>query len=251
MVTVEQIINILKQGTFVGNLTQIRAGDRNFHLYPSIEVTRPQPLSPTTDPELITSEEVFEVQIFVRYTRKIIDEDNDLNTNELQVLSLLGAQPLQEGQFQFQSETWNRQQTKKVQGVVSTLRVLFRQIVSAVDGGVIGGGSKLQLGSTVTLDLIGTATAEDGINHSELWNDAGKRSPIPDGNVGVRFFEYAWTMEDYNAVQALLDAKVYIPAKIVESNGDERNFTVLLVRQREQKTFAGLKTVTIQAEVVG
>lgn len=249
MVTVKQIIDIIKQGTYVGNLTQIRAGDRSFHLFPSIEITRPQPASPTTDPQLKTTDEVFEVKIYVRYAREIVLEDDLLNQNELEVIRVLGLQPLQEGTFQFQTETWNRSQTKDVYGVESTLRVLFRLIEGKNTGEVIGGDSVLQLGSVV-LDLIGTSTGDIGLNHSETWQDDAKRFPIPDGNVGVRFFEYAWTKDLFNAVQALIDGRSYIPATLVESNGDETLFTVLAVRQRDQVSFAGLKTVTVQMEIL-
>lgn len=249
MVKVTEIINILKQVKYVGNLTQVRAGDRAFHLYPSIEVTRPQPLSPTTDPQLVTSDEVFEVHIFVRYSRELSEEYDILSQNELKVQEALGQQPLQAGDFQFQTETWNRSQTKDVHGVVSTLRVLFRQIVGRKPDTVVGGDSTLQIGNVV-VDLINVSTGDIGVGNSEVWQDDAKRFPIPDGNVGTRFFEYAWTEAKYNAIQALIDARSYTSAKIVENNGDETQWLVLPVRQRDQVSFAGLKTVTLQFEIV-
>ncbi len=248
--TIQQIINILKQVSYVGNLTQVRAGDRAFHLYPSIEVTRPQPVGVTTDPQLKTNDEIFQVKIFVRFSRELGEEYELLNTNEIKVREALNSQPLQTGEFFFQTETWDRTQTKDVHGVESTLRVMFREIVGKEDGTVVGGGSTLQLGQVV-VDLIGNANNDDGINHSELWDDDAKRFPIPDGNVGVRFFEYAWTMDDYDNIQAIIDARSYVPAIFVQSNGDEENLTVLAVRQRVQQTFAGLKTSTIQMEIQG
>lgn len=249
--TVKEIIDILKQGEYFGNLTQIRPGDRNFHLYPSIEVQVPQPLSPTTDPQIITSEEAFEVQIFVRFTRTMQVEYDDLAKNEAEVLRVLGLQPLQEGEFFFQSNVWKRDQTKNVHGVVSTIRVLFRQIVGTEDGTVVGAGSKLQLGSVIALELIGEATADDARRFTDLWNDSAKRFPIPDGAIGARFFEYAWTKEQFSTVQTLIDNGDYIPAKLVDPNGDEEDFTVLPIRQRQQVSFGGLRTVTLQLELVG
>ncbi len=249
MVTVREIIEIIKQGTYVGNLTQIRAGDRAYHLYPSIEITRPQPLSPSLDPQLKTSDEVFEVKIFVRYSREIVLEDDLLNENELEVQRVLGLQPLQEGTFQFQTETWNREQTKNVYGVISTLRVLFRQIVGKEADTVVGGDSVLELDG-ISLDLVATSNGDIGIASSEALQDDAKRFPIPDGNVGTRFFEYAWTKALYDSVQAVIDARSYVPAKIIESNGDESSWTVLAVRQRDQVSYAGLKTSTIQMEIV-
>lgn len=246
--TVSDIIEILKQGTYVGNLTQIRSGDQPFHLYPSIEVTQSQPLSPTTDPMLKTSEAMFQVQIFVRYSRKIVLEKDLLRQNELEVQRVLNLQPLQDGEFFFQSETWDRSETKDVHGVISTFRVMYREIVGTEPGTVVGGGSFLEIGG-VTLELIGTANQDDGINHSELWDDGAKRFPIPDGDVGMRMWEYAWTMTLYNQIQAIVDARAYVPAKFVESNGDEENLSVLAVRQRVQQTFAGLKTSTLQMEI--
>ncbi len=254
--SVNQILDILKQGIgttagkYVGNLTQVRAGDRAFHLYPSIEVTIPQPVGTTTDPELKTTDEVFTVKIFVRYTREISIEKELLRQNEVIVLALLNAQPLQTGTFFFQTETFDRSETKDVHGVESTLRVLFRQIEGTVPGTVVGGGANLQIGGIV-LPLIGTSNNEDGINHSELWDDDAKRFPIPDGNVGVRFWEYAWTMDLYDSVQAIIDARSYTLAKFVESNGQFQDLTVLAVRQRVSQTFSGLKTSVLQMEVQG
>lgn len=254
--SVNQILDILKQGIgteagkYVGNLTQVRAGDRAFHLYPSIEVTVPQPVGITTDPELKTTDEVFHVKIFVRYTREISIEKELLRQNEVIVLALLNAQPLQTGTFFFQTETFDRSETKDVHGVESTLRVLFRQIEGTVPGTVVGGGSKLQL-DQIVLNLIGQASNDDGISNSELWDDDAKRFPIPNGNVGVRFFEYAWTLALYDSVQGIIDARSYVPAKWLQTNGDEENLTVLAVRQRVSTSFSGLKTSVIQMEVQG
>ncbi len=249
--TVREIIAILKKGKYVANLTQIRPGDRNFHLYPSIEVEVPQPLSPTSDEQITTSEEAFNVQIFVRYTRPVQVEYDDLALNEAEVLRVLGLQPLQDGEFFFQSNVWKRDQTKNVHGVVSTIRVLFRQIVGKEDGTVVGAGSVLQLGSVIALKLIGSATSDDARRFTDLWNDSAKRFPIPDGNIGSRFFEYAWTKGEYDTVQAMIDAGDYIPAKIVDPNGAEEEFNVLPIRQRQQVSFGGLRTVTLQLELVG
>jgi len=255
-ISVNEILDILKAGigtepgSYVGNLTQVRAGDRVYHLYPSIEVTIPQPLGITTDPELRTTDEVFHVKIFVRYTREVSIEKELLRQNEVIVLALLNAQPLQTGTFFFQTETFDRSETKQVHGVESTLRVLFREIEGTTPGTVVGGGSNLEIGGLV-LPLIGTSNNDDGILHSELWDDDAKRFPIPNGNVGVRFWEYAWTKTLYDSVQAIIDARSYTLAKFIQSNLDEEDLTVLAVRQRVSQTFSGLKTSVIQMEVQG
>ena len=117
------------------------------------------------------------------------------------------------------------------------------------EGTIVGGESTLQIGNVV-VDLISVSTGDLGVNNSEFWQDEGKRFPIPDGEVGTRFFEYAWTEAQYNAIQALIDARSYTNAKIVENNGDETAWLVLPVRHRDQVSFAGLKTVTLQFEIV-
>jgi len=253
VLTIQQIIDILKTGNYPGNLEnlQIRAGDRAFHLYPSMEVTVPQPQSPVTTPEIITKEEAFNVTIFIRFTRPLQTEYDDLNGAELEVLSVLKAQPLQGGLFFFQTEVWNRTQTKDVHGVESSIRVLFREITPLVTDTTVGAGGTLNLdGGAVILNLIGLQSSDDGRNVSDQWQDDAKRFPIPDGNIGSRTFEYAWTKTLFNSVQAFIDVGGYIIA-IFTDGGFTQTFTVLPIRQREQVSFAGLKTAVLQVEVQG
>jgi len=253
VLTVKEIITILKNATFTGQMEdmQIREGDRAFHLYPSIEVSIPQPLSPRTDQQVATNEERFNVTVLVRFTRELGVEYEDLNSAERVVLSTLDAQPLQDGEFFFENRNWDRVQTKDVHGVESTLTVLFRQITPAVPGGIVGAGATLNLDAGgVVLELIDQTTLEDGRNFSNTWQDDAKRFPIPDGSLGVRFFEYAWTETDFNLVQAFIDAGAYIVA-IYSQGVFSRALTVLPIMQRTQTSYSGLRTSTLQVEIQG
>lgn len=253
VLTVNEIITILKNADFTGHMEnmQIRAGDRAFHLYPSIEVSIPQPLSPRRDVEVVTNEERFNVSIFVRFTRQLSVEYEDLNSAEREVLDTLDAQPLQDGEFFFENRDWDRVQTKDVHGVTSTLTVLFREITPEPPGGIVGAGSTLNLDAGgVILELIDVTTLEDGRNFSNTWQDDAKRFPIPDGSMGVRFFEYAWSETQFNAVQDFIDAGAYIVA-IFAKGAFSRALTVLPIMQRTQTSYSGLRTSTLQVEIQG
>jgi len=243
------IITILKNGSYPQSI-QIRAGDRAFHLYPSIEVTQPKPSSPVTTPEVVTNESTFAVKVFIRFTRKLADETADLEAIEGEVLFQLKQQPLQETTvFFFQSENWTRTDTKDVQGIESTLLVGIREIVPTDIGTSIGAGSSLQL-ENVLVNLIGNATGDEGRLSTDTLGDDGSKFPIEGGLIGTRFFEYKWDDVSWNNIQGMIDRGEYVTAIITESNQMSRTLTVLPVRQRDSMSFTGLKTVIIQIEIL-
>jgi len=253
VLTVNDIITILKQAVFTGQMEamQIRPGDRAYHLYPSVEVSIPQPLSPTSDQQIITNEERFDVTIFVRYTRELSVEYDDLNNAEREIFDTLSLQPLQTGEFFFERRNWDRAQTKDVHGVESTLQVLFREITPFEPGTVVGAGATLNLdGGSVILELIGATSLEDGRNVTNSWQDDAKRFPIPDGSIGSRFFEYAWKETEFDTVQGMIDTGSYIVA-IFAQGGFTRALTVLPIMQRTQLSYTGLRTATLQVEIQG
>jgi len=242
------IITILKNGSYPQPL-QIRAGDRAFHLYPSIEVTQPKPSSPVTTPEVVTNESTFAVKVFIRFTRKLALETADLEAIEGEVLFQLKQQPLQDTIFFFQSETWSRTDTKDVQGIESTLNIGIREITPKDVGKSIGAGSTLQL-ENVLVNLIGNATGDEGRLSSDAFEDDGSRFPIEGALVATRFFEYAWDDVTWNNIQGMIDRGEYVTAILTESNQMTRTLTVLPVRQRDSMSFTGLKTVFIQIEIL-
>jgi len=253
VLTVNQIITILKQATFTDQLEgiQIRPGDRAFHLYPSVEVSIPQPLSPTTDQQIVTNEERFDIKIFIRFTRELSVEYDDLNNAEREILSTLDSQPLQTGEFFFERKNWDRAQTKDVHGVESTLQVLFREITPAETDTFVGAGATLNLdGGAVVLELIAQTSLEDGRNVSNTWQDDAKRFPIPEGSIGNRFFEYSFKETEFNIVQGLIDAGAYIAA-IFATGAFSRTLTVLPIMQRTTMSYSGLRTSTLQVEIQG
>ncbi len=253
VLTIKQIITILQQADFTGQLAgiQIRPGDRAFHLYPSVEVSIPQPLSPTSDQQIVTNEERFDIKIFIRFTRELSVEYDDLNNAEREILATLDSQPLQTGEFFFERRNWDRVQTKDVHGVESTLQVLFREITPFAVDTVIGAGATLNLDAgTVILELIGQTSLEDGRNVSNNWQDDAKRFPIPDGSIGSRFFEYAWKQTEFDIVQGMINAGAYIVA-IFAQGGFTRALTVLPIMQRTTTSYTGLRTTTLQVEIQG
>jgi hypothetical protein len=247
MTTLADIITILKNGTYPYPL-QIRTGERAYHLYPSIEVTQPKPGSPVSTPETATKEFTFEIKIYIRFTRKLADETTDLEAVEGEVLTQLKQQPLQDTEFFFQSENWSRTDTKDVHGIESVLLVSYREIEPFQEGTSIGAGSTLQI-EGVIVKLIGSATGDEGRLFSDLWEDDGARFPIEGGLVGTRFFEYAWDDVSWNNLQGKIDRGEYVTAILTEANAVQRTVTVLPVRQRDNVSFTGLKTVVIQMEL--
>lgn len=247
-ITQQGIIDRLYEGTYPYNIL-IRHGQRAYHDYQSIEVDTIRPITRQIDPELITQDQTFNINIFIRYNRQIPDEIVDLELIEQTISNLLNNLKISGGVLSQRGTSWARTESATIYGTTSSASFSFTVLTPSVDGAVLGGGITLEIGG-VDLALIRTSVGQLGRNVSRISDDSGETDPIPEEKVGDRLFEYAWTKEKFDAIDALIEAKDYVSATLTEGGIVTTFDNVLPVVQRDSVSFTGLKTVVLQIEIV-
>ena len=243
----QDIIDRLYEGNYPYNIL-IRHGQRAYHDYQSIEVDSPRPVTRQIDPELITQDQTFNINIFIRYTRQIPDEEADLELIEQTISNLLNALEISGGVISQKGTAWSRVASTQIYGTISSASFSFTVLSSSVDGGVLGGGTTLEIGG-VSLDLIRTSVGQLGRGVSRITDDSGETDPLPEEKVGDRFFEYTWLKDKYDAIDALIESGDYVSATLTEGGISTTFDNVLPVNQRDSVSFTGLKTVVLQIEI--
>lgn len=247
-ITQQGIIDRLYEGTYPYNIL-IRHGQRAYHDYQSIEVDTIRPITRQIDPETITQDQTFNINIFVRYNRQIPEEIADLELIEQTISNLLNNLTISGGVLSQRGTAWSRTESTKIYGTTSSASFSFTVLSPSIDGAVLGGGTKLVIGG-VELDLIRTSVGQLGRNASRISDDTGESDPIPEEKIGDRLFEYTWLKEKFDAIDALIEAKDYVSATLTEGGNVTIFDNVLPVNQRDSVSFTGLKTVVLQIEIV-
>lgn len=241
-----QIISIISLGTFPYKIL-FREGKQPNPVYPSVEVRTVRARSRTTDPEVKTEEQEFEIRVKLKYIRTIEQEAANLQTIESLILSNLESANVEAGQFFFENKQWHQETRQHPHGVDSVLNFTFRDLFPKTPGTVIGAGSTIQIGNT-TVALIRQGSGAVGRDSTDAYEDDGSRYPIKGKRVGTRFFEYKVTQADYDSIETMCDLGNYQTA-ILNENGISHTYTVLPVIQRDTSSYTGLKTAIIQVEI--
>lgn len=167
---------------------------------------------------------------------------------EQTISNLLNNITISGGVLSQRGTAWARTESAKIYGTTSSAQFSFTVLAPAVDGGVLGGGTTLVIGG-VSLDLIRVSAGARGRNSIRISDDVGDTDPIGEEKVGDRIFEYTWLKDKFDAIDALIDAKEYVPAVLTEGGNVTTFDNVLPIIQRDTVAFTGLKTVTLQIEI--
>lgn len=264
--TQDQVVDILKGGTYPYKNLRFFTQKQKFPDYPSVEVRRVGSPSTTSDVQKTTIDTTFEIKLLLKYTREEEFEEADRLVTEDEILKLLEDTDLPpitfipEGKIFFEQKSWN---TATIDGAIygseSTLRFIFRQILSTTGTGIVGATNSFELDSDGTgSPLSGPVEIQilalndtSGVTVDQHSIDTGQVQYDPRE---LREGEISITYESNANIDALVDqlhtAREEFKGKLVR-NGVSKNVLFLLGTSTRTSQFTEVERVTTQFFVVG
>lgn len=222
-ITQLEIITLLKTGVYPSTQTTLNYYEQKqkFGIYPFVEVRKVQSDSNVTDVIKTTTEQTFEVRLYLKYTRPEATEEADRLSTENEILRVLedaDIKPL--GIIYFESKTWNTNIIDEaIYGSRSVLRFSVKDVNSTTGDGFIGSGDQIELNSEATptvIQMLALNTKKGFTVDSHTTDD---RKTKYDPNLLVEFGEFTITYEQTSAVKAVIDA--------LSLAGDDNNGRIL------------------------
>ena len=259
--TQDQVVDILKAGTYPYKLLRFFTQEQKFPDYPSVEVRRVGSPSTISDVQKTTVDTTFTVRLLLKYTREEEFEEADRLVTEDEILKLLEDADLPPpGKIFFENKSWSTTTTDgAIYGSESTLRFTFRQVLSTTGDGVVGAYNSFELdssglGSPLSGPLsVQTLSIDDtsGVRVDDHSIDTGEVQYDPrelmEGEMSI-------TYESTSAIDALVDqlhtAREEFKGKLVR-NGVSKNVLFLLGTSRRDSRYSEVERVTTQFFVVG
>lgn len=264
--TQDQVVDILKQGTYPYKALRFFTQKQKFPDYPSVEVRRVGSPSTTSDVQKTTIDTTFEVKLLLKYTREEEFEEADRLVTEDTILKLLEDEDLppsltpSSGKIFFEQKSWNTVPIDSaIYGSESTLRFTFRQIISSTGIGIIGATNSFELDSDglgsplsgpvsvqslAITDVSGVTVDQHSVDTGEMQYDPRE---LREGEISI-------TYESTSNLDALIDqlhtAREEFKGKLVR-NGISKNVLFLLGTSTRSSQFSEVERVTTQFFVVG
>jgi len=264
--TQDQIVDILKQGTYPYKTLRFFTQKQKFPDYPSVEVRRVGSPSTISDVQKTTVDTTFEVTLLLKYTREEEFEEADRLVTEDEILKLLEDADLPppfnpvSAMIFFESKSWSTSTIDSaIYGSESTLRFVFRQILSTTGTGIVGANNQFELDSDgVGSPLSGplkiqvlSITDVSGVTVDQHSIDTGEMQYDPRE---LREGELSITYESNANIDALVDqlhtAREEFKGKLVR-NGVSKNVLFLAGTSTRTSQFTEIERVTTQFFVVG
>ena len=259
--TQKQVIDIIKAGTYPYKALQFFIQKQKFPVYPSIEVRRVGSPSTTSDVQKTQIDTTFEIKLYLKYTREEEFEEADRLVTEDEILRLLedfNVPP--PNKLFFEQKNWNTATIDQaIFGSESTLRFIFREIISTTGEGIIGEDNQIiidPLGESTPLvgpltiqvlalsDLSGATVDQHSIDDGEIQYDPRE---LRDADLSVT---YEATQDTDALIKQLTDDREEFKG-ILTRAGVSRNVLFLLGASTRTAQYTEVERVTTQFFVVG
>jgi len=259
--TQDQVVDILKTGTYPYKLLRFFTQKQKFPDYPSVEVRRVGSPSTTSKVDSTTVDTTFEVTLLIKYTREEEFEEADRLVTEDEMLTLLeNANIPPPGKIFFEQKTWNTTPIDEaIYGSRSILRFTFRQVLSTTGAGIVGAYNSFELDSSglgsplsgpLSIQIL-RLTDVSGVTVDSHSIDTGQVQYDPRELVEG---ELQITYESTPSIDALVDqlhtAREEFRGKLVR-NGIPKNVLFLAGTSTRSSAYEEVEKVTTTFYVVG
>jgi len=259
--TQEQVVDILKTGTYPYKTLQFFIQKQKFPIYPSVEVRRVGSPSTTSDVQKTTVDTTFEVRLLLKYTRKEEFEEADRLVTEDEILRLLeDANIPPPNKIFFEQKNWNTAIVDDaIYGSKSTLRFIFREVLSTTGDGTVGASNEFELdslglGSPLSGPLIVQILAihdASGATVDQHSVDDGRMQYDPrELREGELSITYENTAQNEALIKQLTDARTEFEGKLVRA-GVVQQVVLLLGNTVRTSQYTEVEKATTDFYVVG
>lgn len=259
--TQQEVVDILKTGTYPYKALQFFIQKQVFPIYPSIEVRRVGSPSTTSDVQKTKIDTTFEIKLYLKYTREEEFEEADRLVTEDEILRLLeDADIPPPNKLFFEQKNWNTATVDRaIFGSESTLRFTFQEVISSTGEGIIGEDNQIIIdpigeGSPLTGPLTIQALVIDnlsGVTVDQHSVDDGRMQYDPrelrEADLNVT---YEATVERDALIKQLSDDREEFKG-ILTRGGIQKNVLFLLGTSRRDSRYSEVERVTTQFFVVG
>ena len=259
--TQQEVVDILKAGTYPYKALHFFIQKQKFPIYPSVEVRRVGSPSTTSDVQKTQIDTTFEIKLYLKYTREEEFEEADRLVTEDEILRLLeDADIPPPNKLFFEQKNWNTATIDQaIFGSESTLRFIFREIISSTGEGIVGEDNQIIIdpigeGSPLTGPLTIQALAINNLSGATV-----DQHSVDDGRVQydpreLRESELGVTYEASQATDAMIkqltdDREEF--KGILTRGGIQTNVLFLLGTSTRSSQYTEIERVTTQFFVVG
>ena len=259
--TQQEVVDILKTGTFPYKSLQFFIQKQKFPIYPSVEVRRVGSPSTTSDVQKTQIDTTFEIKLLLKYTRKQEFEEADrLVTEDEMLRTLEDANIPPPNKLFFEQKNWNTAVVDSaIFGSESTLRFIFREVISTTGEGLVGADNEFELDSLSLASPLSGPLKVQILAINDTSGATVDQHSVDDGRVqydprelreGELSITYENTAENEALIQQLTDARTEFEGKLVR-NGVEQQVVLLLGNTTRTSQYTEVERATTQFYVVG
>jgi len=259
--TQQQVVDILKAGTFPYKSLPFFIQKQKFPIYPSVEVRRVGSPSTTSDVQKTQTDTTFEIKLLLKYTRKEEFEEADRLVTEDEILRLLEDEDIPPpNKIFFEQKNWNTTVVDSaIYGSESTLRFIFREVISTTGDGVVGADNTFELDSLSELSPLTGPLAVQILAINDTSGATVDQHSVDDGRVQydpreLRAGELSITYEATPAIDAFVEQvtndREEFKGKLTRG-GVSQQVLLLLGSSIRTSQYTDVERVTTQFFVVG
>jgi len=261
--TQQQVVTILKAGTYPykGNTIPFFIQKQKFPIYPSVEVRKVGSPSTSSDVQKTQIDTTFEIKLLLKYTRKEEFEEADRLVTEDEILRLLEDEDIPPpNKIFFEQKNWNTAVVDSaIYGSESTLRFIFREVISTTGDGVVGADNTFELDSLSELSPLTGPLEVQILSLNDISGATVDQHSVDDGRVQydpreLRVGDLSITYEATPAIDAFVkqvtDDREEFKGKLTR-NGVSEQVLLLLGSSTRTSQYTEVERVTTQFFVVG
>ncbi len=252
--TPTQVLDIIKPGEYPYKL-QFFQREQKFVVYPSVEVLLISSDSNTTDVLKTQIDTVFEIRLFIKFSRRDEFEEADRIAIESEIIDLLedfNVPPPNE--IIFEQKTWNTSIIDaEIYGKRSVLRFTYRDFRSTTGDGIEGTGNFIELftdTNPLQIKMLSWDSTE-GANIDSHSVDSGEKQYDPRELTEFEIrVTYENTFEIEGALKPARDTREEINGRMTR-DGVIRNFTFLIGTTTKAGRYTEIEKATTAFYVTG